>query len=310
MSSVNLFKYYRQKENHFTNGLVSILELSMLEDKCFVCNFLKNTLSLDIQKDSFTFKVLSDISGTADAEISNDELCCLLETKIVSGTIKEDQIRSHLKHLDKYNQNIKKLVLLTPNDPNSQYVKDFININPNKIDHLAWQKVYFFFNEHAEGKKDLLSEIMRQYSEKISEDILKIDYAGVICKIQFSTKSGVNSETYLDKMRKRQWTDWHTPRVYKKLDGTGRKLLLYDPKRQAITVEVEISKVEETNEQEDYPISNKFVPRTLKVYEEQIPVEKIRKIVGLENFGVYRKDRSAYRNLTREQYIQLTKDCV
>ena len=86
MSPVNLFTHYKKKEDHFTNGLVSILRLSKFQDVRFVHNFFKdkNILSLDVQRDMGTFKVLKDIDGTADAELSNDDICCLLETKIVS----------------------------------------------------------------------------------------------------------------------------------------------------------------------------------------------------------------------------------
>jgi hypothetical protein len=267
-----------------------------------------NTPFLDVQKDSVTFKVLRAFPGTADAELSSDEIYCLLETKIVSGTIREEQIRSHLIHLYEHNQKIKKLVLLTPDDSGSQYVRQFTQLDPDPdiILHLEWKKVYNFFHGYAEGHEGLLSEIIRQYLEKIHNEIFEQDFVGVILTIAFNEVTRVNPDTYLDEMRNGEWPNWPTPQEYKKLDGTGRKLLLYDPKRQAITVEVEISKVEMTG-QNGFPWSNKFAQETLKVDENLIVVQNIRKIKGFENFGVYRKGRKPIRNLTYEQYRQLKK---
>lgn len=301
MSPVNLFTYYRKKENHFTNGLVSILQLSKIDDKCFVHNFFESTLSLDVQRID-TFKVLEDIDGTADAELSNDDICCLLETKIVSYAIEEKQIRSHLESLNTHGQNIRKLVMLTPDDSGSQYVQGFTQLDSNNIVHLEWKKVYTFFHDYAKGHQGLLSEIIRQYSEKIRDEIFKKDYVGVIFTIAFTEVTEVRADTYLNEMRNGQWTDWKTPGKCMELDGKHRKLLLYDPSRRAITVEVEISQVIRTNEEEGFPLSNKFVPGSLEVYKNPIKIENIRKIEGFERFGIGQR---TYRNLTHEQYKQL-----
>lgn len=304
MSPVNLFTHYKKKEDHFSNGLVSILQLSRLQDADFVHDFFENenTLDLDVQRDIETFKVLKDISGTADAELSNDDICCRLETKIVSYAIEEEQIRSHLDYLDQSPQNIKRLVLLTPDNPGSQYVQGFTQLDSNNIVHLEWKKVYTFFHDYAKGHQGLLSEIIRQYSEKIRDEILKKDYVGVIFTIAFNEATKVRADTYLNEMRNGQWTDWKTPGKCRELDGKHRKLLLYDPSRSAITVEVEISKVEKTDEEEGFPYSNKFAPGSLDVYQNPIELENIRKIKGFERFG---RGQKAYRNLTHEQYKQL-----
>ncbi len=304
MNPVNLFTHYKKKENHFTNGLVSILQLSKFQDKRFVHDFFKNkkTLSLDVQRDIDTFKVLKGINGTADAELSNDDICCQLETKIVSYAIEERQIQSHLDYLEQSSQNIKKLVLLTPDDPGSNDVKQFTQRDSNNILHLEWKKVYTFFHDYAKDHQGLLSEIIRQYSEKIRDEILKKDYVGVIFTIAFNEVTEVREDTYQDEMRNGQWTDWKTPGKCKELDGKHRKLLLYDPVKKAITVEVEINKVEKTDEGGGFPYSNKFAPGSLDVYQNPIALENIRKIERFERFGIGQK---VYRNLTHEQYKQL-----
>ena len=42
MNQVNIFTDYKQKENHFTNGLVSILKLAELEDLNFNSKFFNS----------------------------------------------------------------------------------------------------------------------------------------------------------------------------------------------------------------------------------------------------------------------------
>ena len=73
--------------------------------------------------------------------------------------------------------------------------------------------------------------------------------------------------------------------MYKGLDGTGRKLLLYDTTRQAITVEGEIKCTKETDYFK-YPYTHFFAPGTLRKLPVRIPVSHIRR---LERFEYLRK---------------------
>jgi hypothetical protein len=150
----------------------------------------------------------------------------------------------------------------------------------------------------------LLSEIIRQYSEKIRDDIFKKDFAGVIATIRFGDETGVYSDTYIDQMRNGKWLTWRTPKKHRELDGKHRKLLLYDPVKKAITVEVEISNVEQANEEEGYPWNNDFAEGTLRVYQNPIAVEHIRTIESLKKLG---RGQNAIINLTHEQYRQIRK---
>lgn len=92
------------------------------------------------------------------------------------------------------------------------------------------------------------------------------------------------------------------PRQYKSLDGTGRKLLLYDGTRKELTVEAEIESVEHTSSKTDYPWTNKIVRGSMKFFNPPISLQRIRSLEHFQDFGVHRKDRGAFRNLTREQY--------
>ena len=107
-------------------------------------------------------------------------------------------------------------------------------------------------------------------------------------------------------MRAGDWKKWRTPREYKRLDGTGRKLMLYDNTRMAITIEVEIQKVTGPHKKNDYPWTNVFVRDKLLVFEDPwIPLSRILEIPGFENFATA---RSAFMILTQEQYRQLKEN--
>lgn len=299
----NLFRHYTQEENRFTNGLLSILQLSLSESNLLLTNFFKEILAIEIFPNNLTFKVLQGIVGTADGEISNDEAYFLVETKISSGALRKEQVQSHLKELTKKKQKLKRLILLTPDDSASSYVKQFTqNLSPHIV-HLEWKRVYNFLKAYAETHECLLSIIISQYLAVIQARIFAQDIAAVIVKIDFGERSGVFPEDYLDEMEAGEWDDWHTPRMYKHLDGKGRKLILYDRTRQALTVEVEIQEVKKRRGSYEYPWSNQFVPGTLKIYRTPIPATHIRKIEGLEKFGI--KERSAIRIVTQEQYRAL-----
>lgn len=109
------------------------------------------------------------------------------------------------------------------------------------------------------------------------------DIVAVIVKIDFGKKSGVDRNEYLGEMERGEWKEWNTPRKYIHLDGKGRKLILYDSKQKALTVEVEIQKIEKMKRVKEYPWKNKFVPKTLDIYAQPIPIAEIRTIKGFEN---------------------------
>ena len=108
MSSVNIFRHYSQAENRYTNGLISLLKIGLKIDSNILIEFgqLAN-LSLSKELD---FKVLREFEGTADAEILDNESIILTETKIISGTLRSEQIKRHLKILLNYKQKNKRLV--------------------------------------------------------------------------------------------------------------------------------------------------------------------------------------------------------
>lgn len=231
----------------------------------------------------------------------------------MSGTLREEQIRSHIDKLKQHTQEFKRLILLTPDSSGSGYIKQFKKLDP-LIVHLEWKTAYSFLNDFSSKNRSLLSEIIKQYLTTIRDTIFEQDIVAVICKIDFGETSGVYPDKYLEEMKRGEWDNWHTPRKYKNLDGTGRKLILYDREcsvsdreRGALTLEVEIQEVKETREEAGYPWSNKFVPDTLRIYDNPIGLEKIRQIKGFENYGIHRKDRQPYRNLKHEQYEELMK---
>jgi hypothetical protein len=237
MSAVNIFTSYRQEENQFTNGLVSILSLSRLHTPEFLSSFLQ-----------------TDVGIAPGREVDS-----------------------------------------------------FRSLDPDLVVHVGWKRVYDFFENYvAPQPPSVFSKLVRQFLDKIHDTVFAQDQAGIILKIDFGDRSEVYEDEYLAEMTAGDWTEWNTPREYKSLDGTGRKLMLYDRMQKAITVEVEIRKVKRTNRSRRYPWTNFFAPGTVHVLERPIPLARIHRIEGFENFGVHRKDRNAYRNITHEQYRELT----
>jgi hypothetical protein len=308
----NIFEHYSQKENHFTHSLITILALSQHDDPEFGKCFFKKLINIDVPKEKYDFKMLryenetvKKEASTEDARISAPSFCFYIEAKVVSAALLKEQIERHLTNLGQEHPKLKKLILLTPDDSTSGYINDkFVSLSPHTIIHLEWRKVYKYFTEYVSKSKDsTFCELIRDFIEITRKDIFDQDIAGIIAKIKFGPESGVCQDTYLDEVP--TWADWGTPRRYHWLDGTGRKLLLYDNQVKAITMEVEISKIEEGPVGDPYRFRNIFVPNSARKFNPPISLGEIRKLPKFEIYGVSKKDRQPYRILTRDQYRQL-----
>lgn len=297
---VNLFSDYKQRENHFTNGLVSVLHLGELEDLDFTATFFRELLNIELSIPILTFQVLEgyDKSSTADAILTAKNAKLFLETKIVSATLRMEQVQKHLKDIQDKAEGLQYVVLLTPDDSRSSYVRGYLDLDATRVKHLEWKRVYEYLS-HYQCKTRVLRAVIMHYLSTIKDMIFEQDIVGIISKISFGEHSGVYADRYLDEMRVGEWTKWNTPKKYKNLDGTGRKLLLYDKERKAITVEVEIVRVEEANDEQGYPFTNWFAMNTLKVLRSPISAEVVESVRGFENFT---HERAPYRNITHEQY--------
>ena len=217
------------------------------------------------------------------------------------------QVRRHLKGLRRCSGRLKRLVLLTPDDSHSNYIKQVLSKHSSLVLHLEWRNVYDYLSKSVGNTADrVFSKLVRQFLDQIHDCIFEQDYAGIIQKVRFGHKSGIYAETFIDELRggeKGEWSCWDTPRKYEKLDGTGRKLMLYDRTRKAIVAEVEIRRVKRTNHSRGFPWSNFFAPGTLRVYPKSkwIPLDHILKILGFEKSGM-----TSHWNVTQEQYRLLT----
>jgi hypothetical protein len=303
MYEVNIFANYSQEENHFTNGLLSLLALSTVDGPEFLNSFLNDVLHIVAPDGINTFKVLREMDGsTADAELSGSEFCLHFETKIESGKLRGEQVQSHLERLKKHS-GVQRLFLLTPDDSTSQYVDHFVSLDREHIQHREWKSVFSFLERSlVMPKETVFLRLVRQFLERIRHRIFEQDIAGVIFKVAFDEVAGVDNGKYLTEMQSGAWTEWNTPRECKLLDGKGRKLILYDRRRKSLTVEVEIKSVQRTNKEDGFPWTNEFAPGTLQILETPIPLSELQGLGGFENFG---KERSPYRKLTQEQYRQL-----
>lgn len=301
MRTVKIFSSYKQ-ENQFTNGLVSLLELSKKDRPQFVKSFLKELVTPDLAGTVQAFHVLKEIDGAADAELCGKDFCIRIETKIRSGILTHKQVRLRLDELQRCKKRLKRLVLLTPDDSNSAYIKDVVSLDATRIIHLEWRRVYEFLERQSGKIGAVFSKLVDQYLELIHDTVFDQDIVGIILFIQFGKKSGIDQEAYLDEIEQEPWDSWSTPKKYKGLDGTGRKLLLYDKVLKAITVEGEVKRGERTRYFKDYPYTHFFAPGTLRKLPVPIKRARIRQLKRFEYFG---KCQNAAWNLTHEEYREL-----
>ena len=83
--AVNVFNTYKQEENNFTNGLCSLLRLSVHERPQFIASFMKELLDLTIHgavDSRVRVRVLRGIQ-LADAELCGGS-CCIRELPAAS----------------------------------------------------------------------------------------------------------------------------------------------------------------------------------------------------------------------------------
>jgi hypothetical protein len=284
---------------------VSVLKLAELQDRTFISSFFRDLLHIELHATSISAQVLRgyDEKSNADAVFVASNTRVFLETKIVSATLTREQTQKHLRDLDGTTEEFQYLVLLTPDDSRSSYIRAYLDTDTSRMKHLEWRRVYDYLSRYELNcTNNVLRSVIKQFLATIKSMIFEQDIAGIISKVSFGDKSGVYADRYLDEMRNGKWDKWNTPKRYKNLDGTGRKLLLYDKERKAITVEVEISKVEQTNEEADYPFSNWFADGSIRVLEPPIDAKIIESMTGFERFT---RERAPYRNLTHEQYREL-----
>lgn len=298
---INIFNNYAQEENCFTNGLISLLDLSRKSGEPLFKTFFVELLNFQSPPEISKCRVLSGMDGsTADAELCGKDIRVRIETKIESGTLRKEQIRRHLQYLTRYPEKTKVLVILTPDDTNSDFVQGILGSfrsRKHRVVHLEWRRVYEFLSKGTKGRTSVLRELALQYLQRVHDRIFDKDFGGIIQKISFGPKSEVYAETYLKEIK--DWGCWHRPRLYKNLDGTGRRLFLYDHNKQAITVAAEIRSVKRTSNRGSFPFRNTFAD-SAKILKPRVPLAKIQEIPGFENFGK-KGDRPPYRNITREQ---------
>jgi len=209
-----------------------------------------------------------------------------------------------LSELERSTKKLKRLVLLTPDDSNSAYIKKSRSLDPIRIQHLEWRRVYEFLKKHQDDMGAVFSELTDQFLDLIHDTVFEQDIVGVILFIRFGKKSGIDPNTYLDEIASEPWDSWSTPpKEYKGLDGTGRKLMLYDKTMHAITVIGEILKRRRTSYYPDYPWTHFFAPGTLRILPKPIDLSHIRRLEGFKFFG---KCQNACWNVTQEEYRALT----
>ena len=306
MNTVNMFTRYVQREADLTNSLVAVLDLFRFDAPHMFTSFLIDELGLAPTGKIDTFGVLQGVRGTPNGELCGDDLLIQFETKIVSGALDAEQIEHLVAQLRARTEAVRRLVLVTPDNSRSLYVQQFCSRGSDILVHLGWQQVHDFLHSSVRYRAPrTFSEVVRQFLDRIRDVVFEHDLAAVIQKIVFGARSGVYEDRYVEELKTGIRNQWNTPSECKSLDGTGRKLLLYDRVRRGITAEVVVEKVSSTDTDSDYRWANQFAPGTLRILDPVIPLTCIRRVDGLEEYGVQRRDRRPYRKLTHEQYRKL-----
>ena len=157
MTAVNVFSKYQQDEDRFTNGLISLLSLSK---PGFVKTFLADLLHLRPRDASKNLDVqVQGKRGRVDAELSSEDCRIRFETKIVSGCLgdvddRNNQVHRHLSDLKDRPGRLKRLVLLTPDDSQSNYVRRTLSKHKPKVLHLEWRSVYDYLDQSVRNGTD------------------------------------------------------------------------------------------------------------------------------------------------------------
>ena len=330
LARVNVFEGYKQRENQFTNGLLALLELSTAQDMQFPQRFIETLLpQIQIKGPIKSFKVLKDYDKaknkrrqdveTVDAEIIAQDVFLAFETKINSYCPElPKQIEHHLVSVRSRTERTKKLVLLTPDDRDSRFVKDLLAIEPEMLLPLQWKEVFKHFQGEREHlKAGVFGELIGQYLDFIKQRIFEQDCVGYIMKMRFDTRdtgTGLTEDRYIEHITAKD-ASWGLAKEHKELKTPRRRLLLFDPKKQAITVEMEIERTEKRPDTEKppdtekgYPFRNVIKAGSQMRFDPPILVRSIEECGGkLRNFKK-RGARTAYWRLLARQYDQLTQD--
>jgi hypothetical protein len=321
--SRNCFRNYGQAENNFTNGLFSMLELSTCRDVRFSSKFFADLLKVDFPQGIESFKVLRGYEEsktdaahrkpvTVDAIVSGGDVTLFFETKIRSYVLRTEQIKEHLERAIRPGpEKIKKLVLLTPDDPSSDFLKARISIDPAVIIHLRWKDVRDYLYHNVRQLQDsVLDKLVAEYIDVINTTIEEQDYIGIIQKIAFTKKTGMSCpKDCVRELLKPQ--GWGLPKKRNELDGKGRMLLIYSRnadfqgrKSPAILYEAEVLGCKEDATYEpDFPCRYEINAGSVVEFDPPISLEKVTQLGRFSNFGVR---QNAYSNLLRIEYEKLT----
>lgn len=313
----NIFTNYSQVENHFTNSLFSILELSQYEDPKFPRRFFADLLKADFPQGIESFKVLREMNAkspgkrkdnpaiTVDGEVTGRDVSLFFETKIKSYTLDKDQIRQHLKWaVYPCKSNVKKLVVLTPDDGCSDFLKEQLAVDPEFIIQLRWMDVRdYLVRESAKWKGRVLGRLIEEYVAVINETIEKQDYIGIIQKVAFNTKTELSCPKDCIEQLMKPDEGWGLPKKRNELDGECRKLLIYSSVPKAVLYEAIVAGCKEDRQDASFPWRYQVKRGSVAEFVPPIPLAKIEELPRFKNFG---KRRNAYSNLLRSEYRQLT----
>lgn len=149
----NVFDQYHQPENHITNSLLLVLDHNR--------GLLKKTLKyMGIRLSDKKIKLLSQVApkklndkaSIPDGYIYTDDFdfCIGIETKIVDGDLRHQQLIGHVRQLEQYNTSY--LLVLSPDEQEPELIKE-IRKGYDNIRFISWIDLLKFMSINGPDKK-------------------------------------------------------------------------------------------------------------------------------------------------------------
>ena len=157
----NIFDQYQMPENRVTNALLQTLQ----RDRRLLDSFLKKVIGRTIAKnEDIVFKAFKKPGADEDIKSSEEqtqsipdgliligeETAIAIESKIVKGAVRPEQLKSHLEEIPSYNE--KYLCVITPDDSSPiEDLKARGEIDINSI-WLSWREIYEMLGDYKSPK--------------------------------------------------------------------------------------------------------------------------------------------------------------
>ena len=148
----SIFATYKTGENRVTASILAVLSsLSIERAQQIISALLEES---EFEMITFQNQPSKGSKGIPDAQISAS-FKIVIETKIKRNSIRSDQIKQHLQRLDKSNESLRKLLVLTPDDGPPVQID---TIQDNRLCWASFAALDQAIDELLSNAKEVISE--------------------------------------------------------------------------------------------------------------------------------------------------------